>query len=105
MGYRYTGQVRLRRSASLSLCERRLLRRLACLARRVAHNWEVAFRDGVGAAGLVLVDHVVHLGPEDVPGMLVHPLVVQGLAENGRPARCAATDAHAREQLEGRNNC
>merc|ERR1719359_1590211 len=64
----------------------------------------VALGDGVGAAGLVLVDKFVHVAAEDMLGVLVHVHFVPSLAENSRAAGGAAADAHAREQLKGRDN-
>merc|ERR1719331_3127313 len=85
---------RLRAPWLLVSLERRRFRRL--LARGVAHNRQVALGDGVGAARLVLVDHLVHVRPEDVLGVLINVLVVQSLPKDGRPAARAAADAHAR---------
>merc|ERR1719420_2688254 len=50
---------------------------------------------------LVGVDHVVHVGTEDVLGVLVHEL----LSEDGCPNACTAADAHAHDQLDGREDC
>merc|ERR1719387_3087216 len=66
--------------------------------------WQVALRDGVRTAGLVLVDHAVHVGSQQVLGVLVHVLLVHLLAEDGRPAARAATDAAAENELEGRDD-
>merc|ERR1719261_607523 len=48
---------------------------------------QVALRDGVGAAGLVLVDQLMHV-----------------LTEDGRPAGRATADANAQAKLEDRDD-
>merc|ERR1719163_1767941 len=63
---------------------------------------QVALGDGVGAAGLVLVNQLVHVAAENVLAVLVDVHLVPSLAEDGRAAGRAAADAHAREQLKGR---
>merc|ERR1719453_216425 len=65
---------------------------------------QVALGDGVRAARLVLVDQFVHVAAEDVLRVLVHILVVRGIAKDGGPAAGAAADAHACEQLQGRDD-
>merc|ERR1719446_1152251 len=65
---------------------------------------QVALGDGVGAIGLVLVDELVHVGSENVLGVLVHVLVVGDVAEDCCPTAGEAADAHARDQLKGRND-
>merc|ERR1719198_2465112 len=62
---------------------------------------QVALGDGVGAVGLVLVDKLMRVRSENVLGVLVHVLVVRGVAEDCCSAARAAADAHAREQLKG----
>merc|ERR1719420_2856890 len=47
---------------------------------------------------------LVHVAAEDVLGVLVHILVVRGIAKDGSPAAGAAADAHACEQLQGRDD-
>merc|ERR1719450_1157818 len=66
--------------------------------------WQVALRDGVRTAGLVLVDHAVHVGAEKVLGVLVDVLLVHLLAEDGHPTARAAADAAAEEDLEDRDD-
>merc|ERR1719379_507869 len=63
-----------------------------------------ALGDGVGAVGLVLVDQLVHVGSENVLGVLVHVFVVRGVAEDCCSAACATANAHARQQLKGRDD-
>merc|ERR1719199_1013633 len=65
---------------------------------------KVALGDWVGAVGLVLVHEFVHVAAEDMLGVLVDVLLVNRLPDDGRTARGAAADAHAREQLKGRDN-
>merc|ERR1719352_1582603 len=81
----------------------RSLRKRNVLVDHVVH-WQVALGDGVGAAGLVLVGQLVHVTAQDVLGVLVDVGLVRGLAEDGRAAGRAAADAHAREELEGRDD-
>merc|ERR1719263_1735314 len=90
----------------LRLLQRRRLRRLSLLGLAssprngdvlvdVLVQRQVALGDGVGAAGLVLVDKFVHVAAEDVLAVLVHVHLVPGIAENSRAAGRAAADAHA----------
>merc|ERR1719262_970124 len=65
---------------------------------------QVALRDGVGAAGLVLVDQLMHVRSHQVLGVLVDVLLVHLLTEDGRPACRATADANAQEQLEDRDD-
>merc|ERR1719460_2712745 len=99
----------------LRLLQRRRLRRLSLLGLAssprkrdvlvdVLVQRNVALGDGVGAAGLVLVDELVHVAAEDVLGVLVHVHLVASLAEDSRAAGCAAADAHARKKLKGRDD-
>merc|ERR1719378_1262275 len=81
----------------------RSLRKRNVLVDHVVH-WQVALGDGVGAAGLVLVGQLVHVAAQDVLGVLVDVKLVRALAEDGRAAGRAAADAHAREELEGRDD-
>merc|ERR1719395_505994 len=100
--------VRLRRSVRCGL----VLALLGCgpsLRKRdvvvdVIVQRQVALGDGVGAARLVLVDKFVHVAAENVLRVLVHILVVRGIAKDGGPAAGAAADAHACEQLQSRDD-
>merc|ERR1719160_1049905 len=82
--------VRLRRSVRCGL----VLALLGCgpsLRKRdvvvdVVVQRQVSLGDGVGAARLVLVDQFVHVAAEDVLRVLVHILVVRGIAKDGGPA-------------------
>merc|ERR1719453_2885990 len=65
---------------------------------------QVALRDGVGAAGLVLVDQLMHVRSHQVLGVLVDILLVHLLAEDGCPAARATADANAQEELENRDD-
>merc|ERR550514_1097789 len=78
---------------------------LALLAHGVAHNGKVALSDGVGAIRLVLVHHLVCVPSQDMLGIVVEVPLVHLLPEDGRPAACAAADAAACNQLEGREDC
>merc|ERR1719388_205566 len=69
----------------------------------VVHG-QVALGDGVGAAGLVLVDQLVHVRSKHVLAVLVDVLLVNRVPEDGRAARCTAADANAREQLKSRDD-
>merc|ERR1719160_1584078 len=62
---------------------------------------QVALGDGVRAAGLVLVDQLMHVAAEDMLGVFVHVRFVPSLAEDRRTTGRTAADAHAREQLKG----
>merc|ERR1719161_1471941 len=66
---------------------------------------QVALRDGVGAAGLVLVDQLMHVRSHQVLGVLVDVLLVHLLTEDGRPAGRATADANAQAKLEDRDDC
>merc|ERR1719506_1178849 len=68
-------------------------------------HWQVALRDGVGAAGLVLVDQLMHVRSHQVLGVLVDVLLVHLLTEDGRPAGRATADANAQAKLEDRDDC
>merc|ERR1719453_1785669 len=65
---------------------------------------QVALRDGVGAAGLVLVDQLMHVRSHQVLGVLVDVLLVHLLTEDGCPAGRATADANAQEELEDRDD-
>merc|ERR1719231_1229143 len=65
---------------------------------------QVALGDRMSAVGFVLVDKLVHVRSKDMLGVLVHVLVVRGVAKDCCSAARAAADAHAREQLKGRND-
>merc|ERR1719217_1654174 len=65
---------------------------------------QVALRDGVGAAGLVLVDQLMHVRAHQVLGVLVDVLLVHLLTKDGRPAGRATADANAQEKLESRDD-
>merc|ERR1719409_1659313 len=65
---------------------------------------QVALRDGVGAAGLVLVDQLVHVRAQQVLGVRVDVFFVHLLTEDCRTAGRATADANAQDQLEGRDD-
>merc|ERR1719198_2689101 len=65
---------------------------------------QVALRDRVGAAGLVLVDQLMHVRSHQVLGVLVDVLLVHLLTKDGRPAGRATADANAQEKLEDRDD-
>merc|ERR1719409_1421094 len=67
-------------------------------------HWQGALRDGVGAAGLVLVDQLMHVRSHQVLGVLVDVLLVHLLTEDGRPAGRATADANAQAKLEDRDD-
>merc|ERR1719478_1284282 len=67
-------------------------------------HWQVALRDGVGAAGLVLVDQLMHVRSHQVLGVLVDVFFVHLLTEDGRPAGRATADANAQAKLEDRDD-
>merc|ERR1719502_579971 len=52
----------------------------------------------------VLVHQLVHVGAEDVLGVLVDVHFVASLPEDGRAAGRAAADANAREKLKSRDD-
>merc|ERR1719409_1547748 len=65
---------------------------------------QVALRDRVGAAGLVLVDQLMHVRSHQVLGVLVDVLLVHLLTKDGRAAGRATADANAQEKLEDRDD-
>merc|ERR1719321_2094087 len=100
-GRRFRGAVS--RLVLALLGRARNLRERHVLVEHVVHG-QVALGDGVSAAGLVLVGQLVHVTAQDVLGVLVDVGLVGSLAEDGRAAGRAAADAHAREELEGRDD-
>merc|ERR1719399_1702276 len=81
----------------------RSLRKRNVLVDHVMHG-QVTLGDGVGAAGLVLVDQLVHVRSKHVLAVLVDVHFISSLAEDGGAAGRATTDAHARKQLESRDD-
>merc|ERR1719171_2325109 len=65
---------------------------------------QVALRDRVGAAGLVLVDQLVHVRAHDMLGVLVDVLLVHLLTKDCRPAGRATANANAQDELESRDD-
>merc|ERR1719428_2194214 len=78
-----------------------LPRLIALPARWVTHVWQVALRDRVGAVGLVLVDHVVHVGAHEMLGVLVDVFLVPCFTKDACPTGRAAADATAQDELDG----
>merc|ERR1719324_578600 len=74
------------------------------LMERIMHG-QVALRDRVGAAGLVLVDQLMHVRSHQVLGVLVDVFLVHLLTKDGRPAGRATADANAQAKLEDRDDC
>jgi len=70
---------------------------------RIVHR-QVALRDGMCARGFVLMDQAVHVGAQQVFGVLVDIFFVHFLAEDGRAATRAATDTAAKKDLEDRDD-
>merc|ERR1719324_1251499 len=73
------------------------------LVERIMHG-QVALRDRVGAAGLVLVDQLMHVRSHQVLGVLVDVFLVHLLTKDGRPASRATADANAQAKLEDRDD-
>merc|ERR1719426_193526 len=65
---------------------------------------QVALRDGVGAARLVLVDQLVHVRAHQVLGVLIDVFFVHLLTKDGRSAGRATADANAQADLESRDD-
>merc|ERR1719409_1145602 len=71
------------------------------LVERIMHG-QVAFRNRMGAAGLVFVDQLMHVRTQEVFRVVVDVLVMHLLAEDGRTTSRAAANAATEEDLDDR---